>query len=287
MDGDAERGRAHPRGWLIDRDVRPTVLVLGGFITSPPLYAPFRQRLLRHGAAHVAIANVWTPDWILAARRGLGPVATRCARAALRASDVSAASPASRGAPLLVVGHSAGGVMARILTATEPFEGRRFAGAGRIGAIVTLGSPHLVTGSGPRNEASSVASAFLAEHAPGAFFAPRVGYLTVASRRVIGRADGDGRSRTAYRLYQGLVPEPDAPSIEGDGLIPVRSALVEGTRQILLDDAIHGQGMGGPWYGSEVILGEWWPVALETWRGALEARRQESAPSGDRGPIDA
>ncbi len=260
-------------GWLADPDVRPTVLVIGGFITSPPTYAAFRRRLLARGAAHVEVANVWTPDWILAARRGLGPVATRCARAVLHASATAAASSASRGAPLLVVGHSAGGVMARVLTAREPFQGRRVAAAERFGAIVTLGTPHLVTGGGIRNEAGGAAAAFIGEHVPGAFFSPRVGYLTVASRHVVGRPDGDRRSRTAYGLYQGLRPEPGAPAIEGDGLIPVRSALVEGTRQLLLDDAIHGQGMREPWYGSDGIIDRWWPIALEVWRVALDARR--------------
>ena len=274
-----EVGREDPparSSWLVEADVRPTVLVLGGFITSPPMYAAFRRRLLARGAAHVEIANVWTPDWILAARRGLGPVATRCARAVLHSSATAAASTSSRGAPLLVIGHSAGGVMARVLTATEPFQGRRFAASERFGAIVTLGTPHLVTGGGMRNEAGAAASAFIGEHVPGAFFAPRVGYLTVASRYVVGRLDADRRSRTAYGLYQGLLPEAGAASIEGDGLIPVRSALVEGTRQVLLDDAIHGQGMREPWYGSDGIIDRWWPVALEVWRSALDARRIEA-----------
>lgn len=164
--------------------------------------------------------------------------------------------------------------MARVLTATVPFEGRRFAGAGRIGAIATLGSPHLVTGGGRRNEASGRTSAFLGEHVPGARFAPGVGYVTVASRLVVGRPDGDGRSRTAYRLYQGLLPEPGALSIEGDGVIPVRSALLDGTTRILLEGAIHGQGMREPWYGSDEILDEWWPIAVAAWRAALDARRE-------------
>src|SRR5664279_2298469 len=118
-------------------EVDPTVLILGGFLTSPPFYMRMRWRLLDRGAAAVIVAPVWPPDWLLAASRGLGPVVTRSARALLHASAVAEALAASRGAPLLVIGHSAGGVSARLLTSPEPFQGRRLGAAGRIGAIVT------------------------------------------------------------------------------------------------------------------------------------------------------
>ena len=59
-----------------------------------------------------------------------------------------ATAETSLGAPVLVVGHSAGGLDARLLTSPVPFRGRRLNGAGRIGAIVTLGTPHHVRDGG-------------------------------------------------------------------------------------------------------------------------------------------
>src|SRR5437762_13848430 len=56
-------------------DVSPTVLVLGGFLTSPPFYRPFRERLLRHGAAGGVVANIWPPERLLAGPSGPGPSA--------------------------------------------------------------------------------------------------------------------------------------------------------------------------------------------------------------------
>jgi len=259
--------------------VEPIVLVLGGFLASPPLYRRMRDLLLERGAADVLVAGIWTPDWLLSTVRGQGPIATRAGRWLLRASAASAESPLSRGAPVLVVGHSAGGVVARVLTSPDPFEGRRLDGTSRIGAIVTLGSPHLVDGSGMSARRSGELSRFLAEHAPGAFRAPGVGYLTVGSTAVVGRPDGDGRERAAYRGYRGLVEVPDGEPIPGDGLIPLASALLPGAPQLVFDDAFHWMPGDGSWYGDAVHLDAWWPLAVATWRDALRARM-----AGQEGP---
>ena len=77
-------------------EVDPTVLLLGGFLTSPPLYIPMRRRLLDRGAAEVVVAPVWLPDWLIAAQRGLGPILTRSGKALLRASELAAGSETER-----------------------------------------------------------------------------------------------------------------------------------------------------------------------------------------------
>src|SRR5438105_79592 len=223
-------------------DVSPTVLVLGGFLTSPPFYRAFRQRLLHRGAAGVVIANIWTPEWLLAGAIGLGPIVRRAAGAFRQAVQLSAASPQSGGAPILVVGHSAGGMVARLLTAERPFAGRRTAAAARTsvkpGAIVTLGTPHRV-GQVRRigRRVSTAAAAFAEEAVPGATFAPAVGYLSVASRAIVGRPDGDGRARIAFRVYRDLLPS-DIGSMEGDGVVPLGAALLDGARHAVLDDIV-------------------------------------------------
>ncbi len=263
-----------PRGpWREALDtLPPTVLVLGGFLTSPPFYRPLRARLLRRGAAAVVVANVWTLDWLLAPARGIGPIVGRAARALAAASAVAARGP-SLGAPLLIVGHSAGGIMARVLTAEQPFAGRRQSHAPQIGAIVTLGSPHHVATSRYVGRRVSAAAARFADRTvPGAAFAPFVGYVTVASRAIAGRTDGAGRERVAWRLYQSLLHDPAALTIEGDGVVPVRSAMLDGARQIVLDDVLHGHAGGQPWYGADAGLDRWWPDAVDAWRTALRAR---------------
>ncbi len=257
-------------------ELDPVVLVAGGFLTTPGWYRPMEASLRERGAADVVVARVYPPDWVLCAVRGLGPVTTRVGRALLEAGEASRANPRSRGAPILCVGHSAGGIVGRLLTSPQPFEGRRLDASGRIGALVTLGAPHLV-GDEARwgSRVADAGARFANRHVPGAFFAPTTGYLAVASRYVVGHGQAeDGRSRFMRHLYEDVNPAPGQPIVAGDGLVPVASALLPGARHLVLDDAVHGPGVRDPWYGQAPQLDAWWPAALETWRAALLARRE-------------
>jgi hypothetical protein len=257
-------------------DVEPTVLMLGGFLGSPPLYRPMALRLLERGVAAVEIAPVWLPDWLIAVRRGVGPILTRSGRALIHAGEV--AGERSGGAPLLVVGHSAGGLVARLLTSPEPFAGQRLGAAWRIGAIVSLGTPHMVTPGGLAGRLlTDGGTAFVDRVIPGPAFAPTTGYLAVASRSTVGRADGLPGERIALGLYRSF--DREAPGdgahrdgIDGDGLVPVESARLSGVETIVLDGIVHGPTRVGPWYGSDEALDVWWPRAVEVWRAALRAR---------------
>jgi hypothetical protein len=259
-------------GWTNHLDsVPPTVLILGGFLTGPPMYRRLVERLGARGAAGVVVANVWPPDWLIAGVRGVGPLTTRSGRALHSAWRLS--RDVSRGAPLLVVGHSAGGITARLLTAREPFPGRRFGAALFIGAIVSLGTPHrLAAGEGIGRRLSEVAAATADEVVPGAFFAPEIGYVSVASQAIRADPTGHGRERVAGLLYRSVIGRAAVPGTEGDGLVPVAATQLAGARHVLLDHSIHGPGAGAPWYGSDDALDVWWPIALEAWRGALAYR---------------
>ena len=50
--------------------VQPTVLFLGGFMSSPPIYRELRDLLLARGAPDVIVAPIWTMDWLLSIKRG-------------------------------------------------------------------------------------------------------------------------------------------------------------------------------------------------------------------------
>jgi hypothetical protein len=260
---------------LDGRPPAPVVLVLGGFLTSPPLYRPLVRELRERGAADVVVGNVWTMDWLLAASRGLGAILTRSGRGLLEASRRSGGL--AGGAPVLVIGHSAGGMSARLLTSPVPYAGRRLNGSSRIGAIVTLGTPHVVAlADGSRNRVGAEAAAFANGVIPGPAFAPTTGYLAVASRKVVGRRAGSVGERRTWAVYRDLTPEPATDEITGDGLIPLASALLPGAGQLVLDDAAHGQGIGRDWYGAARFVDRWWPLALEAWHGALLARARST-----------
>jgi len=259
--------------------LRPHVLIVGGFATSPFLYVPMARRLGRRGAADVSIAPIWLPDWLVASRLGLGPLARRTARAIVRSWRSAGREP------LIVVGHSAGGILARLAMSPIPFEGYGTGVGDAVGALVTLGTPHLVAAPGGApaarwrgRDAGGDAARFLAEVLPVESLAPRTSCVTVASSLVPGVPDaGDRpplRRHFAGDLYAAMLGE-EARSGRGDGLIPVGSAHLEGARQITLADVVHGQFGGAPWYGSERAVARWWPVAVQAWSDALEARQPD------------
>ena len=248
---------------------RPHVFIVGGFLTSPPLYWGMRDALRARGAASVAIAPVWTPDWLIAGWVGLGPLMRRTAKAVVRAYRQAG------GRPLLVVGHSAGGVLARLATSPAPFQGHRAGVAEAYGALVTIGTPHRTTEpAGRRNRAAHDATSFLDRTIPGAWFAPRTGYLTVGSRYAMGGPadDPDRRRRMTGALYA-MVGGEAARTGWGDGLIPERCQHLDAARRLTLEGVIHGQSMGDRWYGSGPVVDDWWPAAVEVWRAALAVRQ--------------
>ncbi len=268
----------------------PVVLVAPGFLTMPAWYGDLAASLRGRGAADVLVAPVYTPDWILAAARGLGPITTRVGRALLHVGARSAECPTSRGPPVLYVGHSAGGLIGRLLTSPAPFEGRTLNAAARIGALVTLGTPNVVSptardGGRWGRRVGEAGARFAARNVPGATFAPTTAYVSVASTLLVGRREtGGARERFVRGLYEDVYPQPELDAVAGDGLIPVAAALLPGSRHVVLSDAIHGPSRRAAWYGSDTSLDAWWPVALDAWRDALRAR-QAIRSAGPRTPV--
>lgn len=247
----------------LQAEQRPSVLIVGGFATAPANYLPFARRLRVRGAARVDIAPLWPPDWLIGAILGFGPAMGRTRRA------IERTHAAGGGRPIIVVGHSAGGILARLATSPVPFHGHRAQAAERVGCLVTLGTPHGLAQLPNRyRHAGHDAAEFLDSVAPGAYFAPRTGYLTVGAnfsaapfRGVLGRL-----ATEIFTLMLG-----DQVKSPGDGIVPASAVHLEGARQATYADVRHGV-IGAPWYGDEAVIDRWWPGALELWHAAIRAR---------------
>ena len=91
---------------------------------------------------------------------------------------------------------------------------------------------------------------------PGRPEADRVDYVAVAGRLdPLGANASNFSSRSAARSYPQIMGDPD---LEGDGLVPLPSALPRDARWIELDDTAHGGLFGQSWYGSTDRIERWW-----------------------------
>jgi pimeloyl-ACP methyl ester carboxylesterase len=153
----------------------------------------------------------------------------------------------------ILVGHSAGGLIARLYLCDQPVWGRAYAGAGHVDALITLGSPHC----GDRGIETKW---FLSDEAnllaAGSPHAPQVRYRTVAGRALQGRQNGRSPERRAWRNYSYFSGHGD---VWGDGTVPVESASLDGAEAVVLEGVVHSLKLGRNWYGDQGIIRRWWP----------------------------
>lgn len=158
----------------------------------------------------------------------------------------------------VLVGHSAGGLIARLYLCRQPVWGQVYAGVEFVDRVVTLGSPHC-------GDRGSDMGWYLIEQAnrlvPGATYASEVDYLAVAGRSVPGQKYGSYAERRAYRAYRYLA---ERGRIWGDGIVPVHSAGLDGAATLVLPDVAHSLKIGQNWYGgSKAIIKQWWPAGAD------------------------
>lgn len=190
----------------------------------------------------------------------------------------------SRGAAgrVALVGHSAGGWIARIFLSRSAYGGHAYNGADRVHSLVTLGSPH-APASGvayssirwlARQNESTVPIDEAAAVGGDSAVHRRVRCLTVGSGGTL--ANFSDFTRNAYR-FCGADPRDD--STDGDGVTTLASAqALEGGTSLTLRGAAHAPSYpaigptarlaqrvseGQPWYGSPEMLSRWLPWLME------------------------
>lgn len=222
------------------------IVIVGGFLSFSMLYIGMRDTLAEISGQPVWIVEMQSYDWLPAT---VPPGWNRLLRKLEKTvHEVAAGSDTGK---VTLIGHSAGGVLARLYLSPRPFWGHAYRGLDHVSHLVTLGSPHynrqkLIYGGW--------ISQWIEKRYPGATFAPEVRYCSVAGKLIFGNPQGTLRERHAHSFYADIGGKGE---VWGDGLIPVSSALLKGSEQILLK-ASHFSGFGGPWYGEEQVVRQWW-----------------------------
>jgi len=228
------------------------IVILGGFMSFCMLYESMCEALAHTTGQPVFIVETNPHDWLASVTR----LGWRLVLKKLE-TTVHQALIASATGHVTVVGHSAGGVFARLYLSPRPFLGHVYGGIEHVDHLITLGSPHYNQGGITRG---GHVSAWIEHQYPGAYFAPRVTYSCVAGKAIQGDEQGSMGQRWSYRFYKQICGEGLA---WGDGLVPMSSALLQGAQGIVLDGVSHYAGFGAEWYGSEHIISRWWPACQE------------------------
>lgn len=153
-----------------------------------------------------------------------------------------------------LIGHSAGGWIARIYLGDVPYDvhprttstPEHWSGYPQVARLISLGTPHSSCDRWTRKNLEFVNQTY-----PGAFY-HTVQYTCIAGRTIQGaKRFGQWLAYNSYELTGG---QGDA---WGDGITPVAAAHLAGARNIELADVWHSPRSPGRWYGSPEVMRHW------------------------------
>jgi pimeloyl-ACP methyl ester carboxylesterase len=223
------------------------IVILGGFLSNAAIYRGMGRTVHQISGRPVWLVETQAIEWLATtSQAGWSLILNRLSR------TVEQAFRSSNQCRVTVIGHSMGGVLARLYLSPQPFRSRNYNGLERVDRLITLGSPHYNRGGWRRGGSLS---RWIEERYPGAYFAPEVEYISAAGRWMCGTQLGPHLAAWVYREYQAIGGDGTA---RGDGLIPMESALLNGSHQIILPGVCHFGFFDQPWYGSPEVIPRWW-----------------------------
>jgi triacylglycerol esterase/lipase EstA (alpha/beta hydrolase family) len=153
-----------------------------------------------------------------------------------------------------LIGHSAGGWIARIYLGDKPYnihgdvtEAEGVWSAHRhVSTLITLGTPHVSQERWTKRNLD-----FVKDNYPGAFYS-QIRYICIAGKAVFGEQNlGSWLAYNSYKLTCGQ------GNCWGDGITPIVAAHLEGATNLTLDGVMHSPNSSGIWYGSSEVLANW------------------------------
>ncbi|XP_021769281.1 uncharacterized protein LOC110733526 [Chenopodium quinoa] len=191
---------------------------------------------------------------------------------------VNEAKEIAQGRPLSLIGHSAGGWLARVYM--EEF------GKSDISLLLTLGTPHLPPPKGVSGVIDQTRGLlyYVKDHCAKAVYTPELKYVCIAGRYIQGapvfgnsyeiedasqaaavvnvsESASDTVTFRARFVGQGYKQVCGQAVVWGDGVVPEVSAHLEGALNISLDGVYHSpvgsDDISRPWYGSPEVIKKW------------------------------
>lgn len=226
----------------------PTVILPGYFATATDYLR--LQTYLNEQGFPTAIVPLEKRDWLPTfGGRSMVPILRRINATVEKILQQYSASKIN------LIGHSAGGWIARIYLGEIPYTVHGDVQDNAVGlwnahryvsTLITLGTPHISRERWTRKNLD-----FVALHYPGAFH-PQIRYVCVAGQAVYGKkAWGSWLAYNSYKLTIGQ------GEVWGDGITPIAAAHLEGAENLILEGVWHSPRSPGKWYGSPEVIPSW------------------------------
>ena len=287
-----------------DDDDAVVVVVVPGFLSGAEAYEGMRDALERElrakakagSVVKVFVAPTRASDWYPT----LGGKDFSRIVDGIDACVQRASAFAARDGKVVIVGHSAGGWLARLWMGGEAYCGKRYSGAKYVKTLITLGTPHASAEAYPFGRVIEKRvgedDAALSENARGSSLcftnylypgAHEVGvrYVNVAGDYIRGansfpealcvelKENANNLSfldkiRRAWRGYSCGISYAantggSAAGVVGDGVCPIETAhSLPGAEEVILRAYHSPNTKGDPWYGSPDVVAQWAPYCV-------------------------
>jgi pimeloyl-ACP methyl ester carboxylesterase len=230
---------------MIEVSKNPVVIIPGVFFWDS-LYDSMKNALGEYiQQKRVTIAPVSLIDWI-----GFPPSLERSTNRVMKIVDRTVREMVHKfpDEPVTLVAHSGGGTVAMIYLLEQPFQGDVYHPGGRVGKLITLGTPFH-----SREYYARIKRDFIFTHLRPEFF-DRYHVVSVVSDKYYGNLQGGFVEKACFKFYEGVL---DDGNVAGDGIVPAKSCFLDGAENVTISDAEHLPTPLTRWYGTKEGVEQW------------------------------
>ena len=219
------------------------IIILGGFLIDGSAYKEMKEYIKSRINNKVVIVPVNKIEWLSTNWSfGWKTILDKVEKIVKELSNESSTQKVT------LIGHSSGGMILRLFLSDLLFSSKIYNGKDYANCLITLGSPN-------QAKRATYLRNFVSTKLPGSFYSTDVYYVSVAGELDL---NGPIATKTSLRLskpsYRALNGNVD---VKGDGLVPIDSALLIGSKHIVIKETAHGKAFGKDWYGSKNKVEEW------------------------------
>lgn len=224
----------------------PTV-ILPGYLAGANEYQDLARSLQNRGIPTVVVPLQWQ-NWLpTIGGKSMTPILHQID------TTVQQVRQHHNAAKVNLIGHSAGGWLARIYLGDQPYcihptdtADCVWHARTQVATLLTLGTPHTSQERWTRQNLNFVNHTY-----PGAFYSD-VRYVCVAGKAIYGQAwSRHWLAYSSYKLTCGT------GNCWGDGITPIMAAHLAGAENVILEGATHSPKPGRLWYGSPELIDHW------------------------------